>query len=1032
MAIIKNNNKAKAYKKINQLIKGQEIQPQTISARDKRFQKLQESRNVVLQERKPTVQKISQSPLNFDAKKELYETVKKIIIESEEKPPPDIESEEKPPPDIESEKKPPPDIESEENPPPDQHTCSLSRDAYYLNLFVLCCVDGIHDTNNENRFKSNFPGKTNFATTAPNFFRAVGDKIYKEFLNSYNNNEDNIDRETKKFFENISIDKKTYVTYNGDSVKDIEDYTILFLINYDNIDQTTGGVKYNGITTYNEIKNIYNRDYPDNNETNNLPDCDQKTPKRFCSQNGNEWGTNKNWSEILSLFGKEYKKKLEEQNAETTSMTFNYDNTFNKIDMGVTATLIDGLSGKIGNLTNVYNNSNSKLDGTNGGGNGTAPCIAVELGNMNARFNIVEEGIDSDHNFLEIKSRFIIAKKRDNEEKFDILNSSELKATNFDTQTDDIFGEDTNPNYKILYEIKLKRGTMFKTPPGYTESVATYLYELYPNLKAIKIAEEMKNENRGTYGVDSLRQEDTLGQHVTKFVQDNEYIPGDCIQIIRKAICDYFQSLQNLIVFGSNSIVKNDIDSSIKYFPNKNNIIKYEYDINNTSGFQIRTNTHRDRPAASLSGFLIKKLTSGRNEYYHTSYTSKGANFFFSNKGGIVLALFEPKNMISQVKKRKRVDESMVSEESTVGSTVGLSSGGALTPPTSTQNSPPPTPRPSSSPTNIGSRQGSPRTFIAPTEFSRISLTSGEGDSDSGISGTNLADQSKSEIIEDFFDLYSKYDEITHDLINFKFDDSECSYISSIVDNFTSYLHGIYDNYRMNYIGMHEYIITDNLILFTPYNQLYINNLIFFNKDTENESYILGLTENIKVCPDTDDFSELNNDENYPLQLYNYVENKFYTNLFDKIDNLSQENIKTILDNLNDDEITNSVNEIVSDDENKLIDGVDPGNLDEKIKTAIDNIVNKILGTETFPITSESETSLVSSIAPETERSSIGSEIDSVGTSDTETDIPPLMLPKGGSEEKLTGGSKLHKRTFKKMLRNNKKRKTIKHKKLIK
>jgi hypothetical protein len=105
------------------------------------------------------------------------------------------------------------------------------------------------------------------------------------------------------------------------------------------------------------------------------------------------------------------------------------------------------------------------------------------------------------------------------------------------------------------------------------------------------------------------------------------------------------------------------------------------------------------------------------------------------------------------------------------------------------------------------------------------------------------------------------------------------------INNFTNYLHGIYDNYRMNYIGMHEYIITDNLVLFTPYNQLYINNLIFFNKDIENELYKSGLKENIKVCPDTGDgFSELNNDENYVLQLYNYVENMFYTNLFDKID----------------------------------------------------------------------------------------------------------------------------------------------------
>jgi hypothetical protein len=732
---------------------------------------------------------------------------------------------------------------------------------------------------------------------------------------------------------------------------------------------------------------------------------------------------------------------MEQQNAQTTPITYKNENTFNKIDMGVTATLIDGLSGKIGNLTNVYNNSN--LEGMNGG-NGTAPCIAVELGNMNIRFNISEGEIDSKSNFLEIKSRFIIAKKRENEAGFSILNSDELKETNFDTQPNNIFGDDSNPNYKILYEIKVKRETTFKTQGVASVSEATYLYELYPNLTAIKIAEEMINKNRGAYDVDGLpQQEDNLGQHVAKFVQDNKYIPGDCIQIIRKAICDYFQSLQNLIVFGSNSIVKNDIDSSINYFPNKNNIIKY--DTNNTDGFQIRTNTHRDRPAASLSGFLIKKLTSGRNEYYHTSYTSKGANFFFSNKDGIVLALFEPKNMISQVKKRKRVDES-TDEGSTIAET--LEGGTGLTPPTSSSNSPR-SPRPSTSPTNIGSRQGSPRTSLDTATTRAI-----------GIEQT----------INDFFDLYSQYDEIIDKLINFNLDnlpneENTLVAITTIINSFTNYLHGIYDNYRMNYIGMHEYIITDNLVLFTPYNQLYINNLIFFNKDTENEFYILGLTENIKVCPDTDNFSELNNDENYALQFYNYVENSFYTNLFDKIDKISPENKKKILDELDDDEIINSVNEIVSDDENKLIDGDNPGDLDKKIKTTIDGILNRILGTEIFPIPTEPDTSLssvsseslptsseneknetsLSSVASETfptssendDTSSIGSGSDLSpllsGTSYTNTDIPPpLTLPESKSEKNPTGGSKLHKRTFKKILRTNKKRRTIKHKKSLK
>jgi len=684
MVILKNNNIAKAFKantprnKTDKVqthkVQTHKVQTHTVqTSREKRLEKFHKSRNGVILQRKPRVQN-TQTPLSVDAKKELYKTVKNLIINSDPNTPP--------------------------------HRCSLSRDAYYLNLFVLCCVDGIHDTNNENRFKSGFTGKTKFTTMAPDFFRAVGREIYEEFRNSYINinQNDSIPEETKKFFENISEDKKPYVTHNGDPAKDIEDYTILFLINYDNINQN-GDVKYNGIETYDKIKKVYNNTKTPANESNSNAtetnvsnECNNKLPKRFCSQNGNEWGTNKNWSEILSTFGKEHKKELIiNQDAVDKPIFYNGDDTFNKIDMGVTATLIDGLSGKIGNLTNVYNNSIV---------NGTAPCIAVELGNMNICFNISEGGIVINNNFLEIKSKFIIAKKSkngarenetgenvtsenetgenvtsenetgenetrenetgenvtsenetsDNKGKFDILNTTLLN------NDDNDFNEFTNEefdNYKILYEIKLNRTTTFKTTDQSSVSVseATYLYELYPTLTVIKIAEEMENKNRGTYGVNGLpQQEDNLGQHVAdfvknKFIENNEkYKPADCIKIIRKAICDYFQSLQNLIVFGSNSIVKSDVNSSIKYFPNNNNIIKYEYNDDNNNGFQIRTNTHRDRPASSLSGFLIKNLLSGRNEYYHTSYTTKGANFFFSNKDGIVLALFEPKNMISQIK----------------------------------------------------------------------------------------------------------------------------------------------------------------------------------------------------------------------------------------------------------------------------------------------------------------------------------------------------------------------------------------------
>ena len=233
-------------------------------------------------------------------------------------------------------------------------------------------------------------------------------------------------------------------------------------------------------------------------------------------------------------------------------------------------------------------------------------------------------------------------------------------------------------------------------------------------------------------------------------------------------------------------------------------------------------------------------------------------------------------------------------------------------------------------------------------------------------------------------------------LINFNLSNGEYNLdtIKSIINNFTNYLHGIYDNYRMNYIGMHEYIITDNLVLFTPYNQLYINNLIFFNKDIENDFYKSGLKENIKVCPDTDDdnFSELNNDENYALQLYNYVENMFYTNLFNEINKLPrQEDKDKILNELDlDDKITNSINEIVSSDyENNLIDDAPLDKLNEKIQQNLHKIVYEIINT----INSDSENEI-------------------------RNDIP--------------GGSKLHKRTFKKILRNNKKRKTIKHKKSLK
>ena len=730
-----------------------------------------------------------QNPLGLDAKKELFSTVSKLI----------------------------------NSPISSPNICILDPDKYYTNLFMICCADAIHDVA-ETRFKNlnkqeaskksieskkflrNVIGK-NITEEYKNFWRSIRpDENLENFLKTRIINE-NYNSSYLNFFEIIVNDEKFILQEEDRAVQfsDIEDFVLKVLV------ECNGG-STQSINLYTHCKQIYDAKSDGDN-------------KRFCVQNGNEWGTSETYN-IIARTIKTNEPGLRNQMIQYP-VVYNADRKFVDIDMGVTFTLIDGLGGKVSNLTNVWNNSQPT---------GSAPGIGVELGNMNIEFQI--EG--NPGNMLSIVSKYMIA--YNDAVGVDFLGLpnknyriiENLPDFNIQENTNDINDINDINRYKILYEVTVTR----KNTMG-LNSTAIYLYELYPTLSSITISDEISAVNRGVYFVTqpALNQEENLGFYVQEYKnKGSSFVSPDCIQIIRKALCDYLQSLQSFVKYGGNSA--NGLDS-ILYFSKVNNIIKYSessvlnnnpglnFGVTNFSGHQLRTSVHRDRPAAGLASYLISNIRentgNGKNYYAHTCYTTLGENFFFSNKFGCVTSLLCTKKVLEYIPEnaREKVNRKKARKR-----------GG-------------------------GKRKNDDlvedNDLIEESEYS-----------------LNNIEEKMNTYLDNFSDLPFVNDGVSDfiipNLISFNLDEGYLKYINETTYNIANYLHGIYDKYYSLDVKNDAeitYIKTKKIFVFTPYNINYHDNLIFFKKNILSDYYKFGYALKDVEYITNAEYADLNESSSY-------------------------------------------------------------------------------------------------------------------------------------------------------------------------
>ena len=528
-----------------------------------------------------------------------------------------------------------------------ENICNLKANQYYTNLFVLCSADGLHDTRLP-RTKGTDSAEEKRQSEirqvdGNNYFKKVGRAIldeYLEYIDSLPEADQNAANEEinpqyqnvtyKDFFKTISTNNKSTFNVGNIVFTDIEDYILNMLV------QNDGYANKIGLA-----RNLYNfcKDQKQIKEQNNQ--------YRFCDQNGFWKGVLK-WKQITEDIVKDNKefKSLNEL-ISSVPATFSGENCFLNIDMGVTSTLIDGLNGKVGTLRNAWNNSRADA---------SAPGIAVEFGNMNIRFQIDGSG---DKNYLKFESEYMIINKVNGE--------TYIGDENFSSFTG---AEETNlisNEYKILLKVKVTRKKW-----NNSENTAIYIYELYPVLTQITINEELIQGNRNDkiyQGISNrILQQDNLGSYASKY-KTSEFPPigndFDYIFTVRKALCDYLQSLQTCVKYGGNSVLQPSLIADyINYFPEDNTIIKYEIPTNKDiqaapqsikSGDQIRMSVHNDRPAVALAYYLIANTQTGNpnqgmNVYAHTSSCFIGKNFFISNNQGCVISLLYVGNSVIKFK----------------------------------------------------------------------------------------------------------------------------------------------------------------------------------------------------------------------------------------------------------------------------------------------------------------------------------------------------------------------------------------------
>lgn len=520
-----------------------------------------------------------------------------------------------------------------------ENICMLQPNQYYTNLFILCCGDGLHDTRLP---RSDTADAKQRQESGYQFFKKVGVAILTEYLQYLQTKPDKPNLKTEpinpifpsvtyaKFFENVCKNPNaqfntTLEPTDDTKFRDIEDYILNMLVQNDDESNKLGRSR----KLYDFCKNLKEKK-------------EERNQVRFCDQNG-FWKGESTWGDIATeIHGNKTEYKTLKEIITSVPATFSNKNCFLNIDMGVTSTLIDGLRGKVTNLTNVWNNSYA-----------SAPGIAVEFGNMNIRFQM--DGDGNNNNYLKFTSEYVIVDKSTGTEYTgdDFMSSgSELIST----------------KYKILLKVMVTRNT-WKTEA----TNATYVYELYPELMKITINEELIEGNRNNdfeQGGITINQQNNLGSYAKEYAAIDlpEVSPEyDFTFTIRKALCDYFQSLQTCVKYGGNSVPSNQVDDCVKYFPEENTIIKYKNapaDIAQppqaiNPGDQLRMSVHNDRPAVAIAYYLIANTQTttpnqGMNACAHTSSCFEGTNFFISNNQGCVISLLYVGNSVIKFKKNQQ------------------------------------------------------------------------------------------------------------------------------------------------------------------------------------------------------------------------------------------------------------------------------------------------------------------------------------------------------------------------------------------
>ena len=278
--------------------------------------------------------------------------------------------------------------------------------------------------------------------------------------------------------------------------------------------------------------------------------------------------------------------------------------SMNRTQYCLPSTMIDGCKGCCDDFSKVFNyNQSIELDRAN---------IGVEIGNINIKFTYKNSG----DNYLTIKS--VINKK-------------------------------TNQNNEEIYNYVITISRMNNLSGLNLDNPFTFEREIYPDVDDITVSKMFSkytdSSNNLIYG---------------EILQNNKIMSNlNAHKYTEKMLCDFLQGAACYFKWGGYEKIVNE--TRIQYFPQENNILKYDYsqeimeNLTNFSNGQfngncIRVTEHTDRPAAILCHFILQYGFKNINDFAHAAYLGD-SNGFLSNKDGIVV---ETLNVKTLNKKRRR------------------------------------------------------------------------------------------------------------------------------------------------------------------------------------------------------------------------------------------------------------------------------------------------------------------------------------------------------------------------------------------